>query len=75
MLIKTSNPLKLAKEIKILRKKYKITQLALAEKLWIHNKTLSRWEKWETSIWTDILLWIMKELSKMEEVWIIVEKK
>lgn len=75
MIIKNPTSNKLAKEIKILRKKYKITQLALADKLWIHNKTLSRWEKWETSIWTDILLGIMKELSKMEEVWIIVEKK
>lgn len=67
MIIYTTSSQNLAKQIKKLRKKHKITQSVLAHSIGAHKDTLARWEQWVNVPSIDILLRIMRTLSAITE--------
>lgn len=74
-IIYTKSSHDLAKKIRKQRKKFKITQIELAEIIWCDDKTISNWENWKSHISTELLIKIQIVLSEKEPFAIATSKE
>jgi DNA-binding transcriptional regulator YiaG len=59
------NPLEIINEIKSFMRKYNLSRKIVAKTLGIHNRTIKRWEKGETTPSKAVARWIKIRLNKM----------
>ena len=72
MIIYTSNAENLAKHIRALRKKNKVTQKELAESTWTDVTTISRYERWVQNPGIRVLLRILRKLGEKVPDWLFL---